>query len=64
MLHTWLGSPVIDARSAVAVLTGVLLNASIGWWWADPASALVLVLYGSRVARDAWHEAGHEHGPQ
>jgi divalent metal cation (Fe/Co/Zn/Cd) transporter len=25
------------------LLTGLLLNASLGWWWADPAAALVMV---------------------
>lgn len=25
------------------VLVGLLLNAIFGWWWADPAAALVVV---------------------
>lgn len=25
------------------LLAGLLLNASLGWWWADPAAALVMV---------------------
>lgn len=48
---------VIDGALAGAVLTGVLLNATVGWWWADPVSALVLVFYGGREARHAWQEA-------
>ena len=49
---------VIDGALAVAVLLGVLLNTAVGWWWADPISALVLVGYGGREARHAWREAG------
>ena len=48
---------VIDGALAIAVLIGVLLNATLGWWWADPICALVLVFYGVREARHAWHEA-------
>lgn len=57
-----LGNPVlqtegkvtaVDAVLAVAVLTGLVLNAAAGWWWADPAAAYVLVYYGAREARHA-----------
>jgi divalent metal cation (Fe/Co/Zn/Cd) transporter len=43
----------IDGILAVAVLAGLVLNASLGWWWADPAAGYVLVYYGSREARMA-----------
>ena len=49
---------VIDGALAAAVLTGVVLNAAAGWWWADPLSALVILVYGLREARHAWTEAG------
>ena len=49
---------VIDGALAAAVLAGVLLNAAAGWWWADPLSALVILVYGLREARHAWVEAG------
>jgi len=48
---------VIDGALAAAVLAGVLLNAAAGWWWADPLSALVILVYGLREARHAWVEA-------
>jgi divalent metal cation (Fe/Co/Zn/Cd) transporter len=39
-----------DARQAdfctylsAILLGGLLLNAAFGWWWADPAAALVMV---------------------
>ncbi len=28
---------------SLAVLTGLILNATLGWWWADPLAALALV---------------------
>ena len=48
---------VIDGTLAGAVLIGVALNSAMGWWWADPISALVILVYGIREARRAWHEA-------
>ena len=41
----------IDAILASAVLAGLSLNAAFGWWWADPATAYVLVFYAAREAR-------------
>ena len=49
---------VIDGALAAAVLAGVALNTAVGWWWADPLSALVILVYGLREARHAWAEAG------
>jgi divalent metal cation (Fe/Co/Zn/Cd) transporter len=43
----------IDGILATAVLAGLVLNASFGWWWADPAAGYVLVYYGAREAREA-----------
>jgi divalent metal cation (Fe/Co/Zn/Cd) transporter len=56
-----LGNPVlaaegkvtmVDGLLAVAVLIGLLLNAVLGWWWADPVSAYVLVYYAGREANE------------
>lgn len=56
-----LGNPVlrtegrvtlVDGLLAAAVLLGLLLNASLGWWWADPAAGYVLVYYALREARE------------
>ncbi|MDX1582950.1 MAG: cation transporter, partial [Thermoanaerobaculia bacterium] len=43
-LCTWL--------SAI-LLTGLVLNATLGWWWADPAAALVMVPIILNEAREA-----------
>jgi divalent metal cation (Fe/Co/Zn/Cd) transporter len=56
-----LGNPVlltegrvttIDGLLAVAVLAGLVLNAVVGWWWADPVAGYVLVYYALREARE------------
>lgn len=47
---------LIDGLLAVAVLIGLLLNALLGWWWADPLAGLVIVYYGLREGWAAWHE--------
>jgi divalent metal cation (Fe/Co/Zn/Cd) transporter len=47
---------LIDALLAAAVLTGLLLNAVAGWWWADPLAGLVIVYYGLKEGREALAE--------
>jgi divalent metal cation (Fe/Co/Zn/Cd) transporter len=42
----------IDGILAAAVLLGLVLDATLGWWWADPLAGFVLVVY---AAREAWH---------
>ncbi|MBO0728685.1 MAG: hypothetical protein J2P57_05460 [Acidimicrobiaceae bacterium] len=44
---------LVDGILATAVLMGLVLNAALGWWWADPAAGYVLVYYGAREAREA-----------
>lgn len=39
---------------SAAVLAGLVLNAALGWWWADPAAALVLAVLAVREGRNAW----------
>jgi divalent metal cation (Fe/Co/Zn/Cd) transporter len=39
---------VVDGLLAVAVLIGLVLDAALGWWWADPLAAFVIVYYGVR----------------
>jgi divalent metal cation (Fe/Co/Zn/Cd) transporter len=47
---------LIDAILAFAVLVGLVLNAMVGWWWADPIAGLVIVYYGFREGLHAWNE--------
>lgn len=55
-----LGNPVlvtegrvtlVDGLLALAVLIGLVLNAVVGVWWADPAAGFVIVFYG---LKEAW----------
>jgi divalent metal cation (Fe/Co/Zn/Cd) transporter len=43
---------LIDGILAAAVLLGLVLNAALGWWWADPAAGYVLVYYAVREVRE------------
>jgi divalent metal cation (Fe/Co/Zn/Cd) transporter len=43
---------LIDGILATAVLAGLALNASLGWWWADPLAGYVLVYYAAREVRE------------
>jgi divalent metal cation (Fe/Co/Zn/Cd) transporter len=54
-------SAVADSRQTLlctylsaAVLVGLVLNAALGWWWADPAAGLVLAGLAVREGRNAW----------
>ncbi|HEX3827225.1 MAG TPA: cation transporter [Sporichthyaceae bacterium] len=58
-----LGSPtaVADARQGMlcsylsaALLTGLLLNSTLGWSWADPAAALLIAGLAAKEGLDAW----------
>jgi divalent metal cation (Fe/Co/Zn/Cd) transporter len=48
VLHTEGRVTLIDGLLAAAVLAGLLLNAGLGWWWADPLAGYVLVGYAAR----------------
>ena len=39
---------LVDGILATAVLAGLILNAALGWWWADPVAGFVLVYYALR----------------
>jgi len=43
---------VIDGALAAGILVGLVLNAAIGWWWADIAAGAILVAYGLREGRE------------
>jgi len=56
LLQTEARVTTIDGLLATAVLVGLILNAVLGWWWADPATAFAIVYYGLREGRHALHE--------
>jgi divalent metal cation (Fe/Co/Zn/Cd) transporter len=46
------------AYLAVALLIGLLANAVLGWWWADPAAALVIAGVATREGIESWRGRG------
>lgn len=36
------------------LLGGLILNATVGWWWADPVAALAIAVLAAAEGRDAW----------
>ncbi|MGE5460224.1 MAG: cation transporter [Solirubrobacterales bacterium] len=47
----------LDGILSTATLTGLALNAMMGWWWADPAAALVVAIAAANEARENRAEA-------
>ena len=48
----------LDGILSTLTTTGLALNAVLGWWWADPAAALVVAVAALNEARENWQEAG------
>jgi divalent metal cation (Fe/Co/Zn/Cd) transporter len=36
------------------LLVGLVLNATVGWWWADPVAALGIAVLAAREGLEAW----------
>jgi divalent metal cation (Fe/Co/Zn/Cd) transporter len=58
-----LGNKVVVADStetalcsylSAILLAGLVLNATVGWWWADPLAALGIAALAIREGREAW----------
>ncbi|WP_328544108.1 cation transporter [Streptomyces europaeiscabiei] len=43
---------------SAVLLVGLILNATLGWSWADPAAALVIAAIAVKEGRDAWRGDG------
>lgn len=62
-----LGSPsaVADSKQTLlctylsaVLMVGLILNATLGWSWADPIAALVIAAIAVKEGRDAWQGKG------
>ena len=53
VLRTEARVTLVDGLLASAVTLGLVLNAGLGWWWADPAAGYVIVYYGAREGHEA-----------
>jgi divalent metal cation (Fe/Co/Zn/Cd) transporter len=45
---------MICAYLSIALLAGLLANALLGWWWADPIAALVIAAVAAKEGVDSW----------
>jgi divalent metal cation (Fe/Co/Zn/Cd) transporter len=45
---------IICGVLSLSTLLGVVLAASVGWWWADPVASLAVVAIAAREGREAW----------
>jgi divalent metal cation (Fe/Co/Zn/Cd) transporter len=45
---------MLCAYLSAALLAGLLANALLGWWWADPLAALVIAGVAAHEGREAW----------
>jgi divalent metal cation (Fe/Co/Zn/Cd) transporter len=48
------GQNMICAYLSIALLVGLLANALLGWWWADPVAALAIAAIAAKEGTDAW----------
>jgi divalent metal cation (Fe/Co/Zn/Cd) transporter len=49
---------LLCAYLSAALLIGLSANAASGWWWADPAVALVVASVAAYEGREAWWGEG------
>ncbi len=42
------------AYLSAILLGGLILNATVGWWWADPVAAIAIAVLAINEGRDAW----------
>ena len=49
---------MLCAYLSIGLLVGLLLNALAGWWWADPATALLIAGVAAREGRASWRGEG------
>ena len=45
---------MLCAYLSAALLIGLTLNAVLGWWWADPITALLIAAVAAREGRESW----------
>jgi len=45
---------MLCAYLSAALLVGLGANALLGWWWADPATALIIAAVAVREGRNSW----------
>lgn len=46
----------LDGILSVTTLAGLALNATLDWWWADPAAAILVAIAAINEGREIWSE--------
>jgi divalent metal cation (Fe/Co/Zn/Cd) transporter len=49
---------MLCAYLSIGLLVGLLLNALLGWWWADPGAALLIAGVAAKEGREGWRGEG------
>jgi divalent metal cation (Fe/Co/Zn/Cd) transporter len=49
---------MICAYLSIALLVGLLTNALLGWWWADPIAAFLIAAVAVKEGRESWRGEG------
>jgi divalent metal cation (Fe/Co/Zn/Cd) transporter len=49
---------MICAYLSIALLVGLLSNALLGWWWADPIAAFLIAAVAVKEGRESWRGEG------
>jgi divalent metal cation (Fe/Co/Zn/Cd) transporter len=57
VLQTEAKVTMVDGALAAAILIGLALNAALGWWWADVAGGIVVIVYGVREGLHALRDS-------
>ena len=42
------------AYLSAILLAGLILNATVGWWWTDPIAAIAIAALSGNEGRQAW----------
>jgi divalent metal cation (Fe/Co/Zn/Cd) transporter len=48
------GQTLLCSYLSAVLLVGLVANAALGWWWADPIAGLVIAVLAVREGREAW----------
>jgi divalent metal cation (Fe/Co/Zn/Cd) transporter len=56
-LHAEAGMTYLDGCLSASVLAALALNASLGWWWADPLAALLVAAAAIHEGVGHWRES-------
>ena len=56
-LHAEAGMTFLDGCLSSSILTALVLNAWLGWWWTDATAALLVGAFAVKEGVDHWRES-------